>query len=230
MALAALSPSGPGSGSFALLRQAMVDSQLRVTKVTDEAVIRSMRRVPREAFVPADRQALAYADDDVAIGKGRVMMQPVVLARLLSAVSPRYGDQALVVGAGLGYAAAVLADIGLGVTAVESDAALAAQAKEKLTIAGYPHVSVIAADASAGHVAGAPYDLILIDGAVEFIPDALVQQLAETGALITVLVETGVGRGVIGRKSSSGAFGTSPFMDAVVPVLPGFEKPRAFTF
>ncbi len=230
MVLAALAPVADASGSFEQLRQAMVDSQLRVTKVTDEAVIRSMRRVPREQFVPAGREAIAYADEDVPMGKGRVLMQPVVLARLLSAFSPRYGDRALVVGAGLGYASAVLADIGLAVVAVESDAGLAAQAKEKLTITGYPHVTVVAADAAAGHAAGAPYNLILIDGAAEHIPDALVQQLGDDGAILGVLIENGVGRGIVGRKSRSGGFGTSSFMDAVVPVLTGFENPKRFTF
>jgi protein-L-isoaspartate(D-aspartate) O-methyltransferase len=216
--------------NYPQLRQAMVDSQLKVTKVTDEGVIAAMNRVPRELFVPPDRQAMAYVDENLAFAPGRVIMQPVVLARLMSAASPRWGDKALVVGAGLGYTAAVLADIGLAVTALEGDAALATQAKAALEQAGYPHVDVQHADPLTGYAAAAPYDLILLDGAVEVIPDAIVNQLAETGTLIAVLVENGVGRGVVGRKSSNGEFGATPFMDALLPVMPGFQKPRTFSF
>jgi protein-L-isoaspartate(D-aspartate) O-methyltransferase len=216
--------------NFPQLRQAMVDSQLKVTKVTDAGVIAAMNRVPRELFVPADRQTMAYVDETLALAPGRAIMQPVVLARLLSAGSPRWGDKALVVGAGLGYAAAVLADIGLAVTAIEGDAALAAQSKVALAQAGYPHVDVQTADPAAGYAAGGPYDLILFDGAVEVIPEALVDQLAETGTLLAVLVENGVGRGVTGRKSGNGEFGATPFMDALLPVMSGFQKPRTFSF
>jgi protein-L-isoaspartate(D-aspartate) O-methyltransferase len=216
--------------NYPQLRQAMVDSQLKVTKVTDEGVIASMNRVPRELFVPADKQALAYVDENLSFAPGRVIMQPVILARLLSAATPRWGDKALVVGAGLGYAAAVLADIGLTVTAIEGDATLAAQAKSALEQAGYPQVAVQNADPLAGYAASAPYDLILLDGAAEVLPDALTDQLAETGAVIAVLVDNGVGRGIVGRKSPNGEFGTTPFMDALLPVMPGFQKPKSFSF
>ncbi len=216
--------------AFAELRRAMVSSQLRVTKVTDDAVVRSFGRIAREQFVPPARQAFAYADEKVPLGKGRWLMQPLVLARLLSAASPRLGDRALVVGAGLGYSAAVLADIGLSVVAVESDAEMAAAARHNLAITGYPHVEVVAAEATAGHAAHAPYDLILIDGAAEHVPDALIAQLAETGTLLGVISGQGAGKGFTGRKTKTGGFGLHPFMDALVDILPGFEKPKSFTF
>jgi protein-L-isoaspartate(D-aspartate) O-methyltransferase len=233
MVSAALSrDSGSLTGThtiFDQLRTAMVESQLRVSKVTDEAVIRAMRHVPRELFVPVGSAARAYVDEAVAIAPGRFMMQPVVLGRLLSAASPRAGDTALVVGAGLCYTAAVLAEIGATVFAVESDAALAASAETNLVRAGYSHVTVAAADATEGLAAHAPYNLIVIDGAVDFIPDALSAQLAEGGVLVGVVTENGVGRGVLGRKGKDD-FGFAPFMDAMIHSLPGFEKPKTFVF
>ncbi len=230
MSVTAMSDQTSAADSFAELRRAMVNSQLRVTKVTDEAVVRTFGRVPREMFVPQARQAFAYADEKVPLGKGRSLMQPLVLARLLSAASPRLGDKALVVGAGLGFSAAVLADIGLSVVAVESDAEMAATARLNLAEAGYPHVEVLAAEATAGHAARAPYDLILIDGAADHVPDALIAQLAETGTLLGVISDQGAGKGFTGRKTKTGGFGIHPFMDALVDVLPGFEKPKSFTF
>jgi protein-L-isoaspartate(D-aspartate) O-methyltransferase len=230
MALAAVAPMQTSPASqiheYALLRRAMVDSQLKVTKVTDEAVIRSMGRVARETFVPQDFAARAYADENVPLGAGRVLMQPIVLARLLSAVTPRYGDRALIVGAGCGYSTAVLADIGLTVTALESDVAIARKAADAVVDAGYPQVVSIT---DLGSAAG-PFDLILIDGAVEHIPETLIALLAPSGSLITVLVENQIGRGIIGRKSATGDFGVNAFMDALLPVLPEFVKPKSFSF
>jgi protein-L-isoaspartate(D-aspartate) O-methyltransferase len=234
MASAALSHDSAAltgaTATFDLLRTAMVESQLRVSKVTDESVIRAMRHVPREVFVPEGSAARAYVDEAVVLGRpGRFMMQPVVLGRLLSAASPRAGDKVLVVGGGLGYAAAVLADIGTTVFMVESDAALAAQAATNLVRAGYSYVTVMSAPAPEGLAAHAPYNLIVLDGAVDFIPDALSVQLAEGGLLVGVVNENGVGRGVLGRKGKDD-FGFAPFMDALIHVLPGFEKPVKFTF
>lgn len=207
---------------FAAAREAMVDSQLRPQGVTDPAVLAAMRRVKREKFLPSHTQPLAYVDRAVAIGDGRFLAAPGVLGQLLTQMVPTSGQRALVVGAGTGYSAAVLAAIGLEVTAIESDPGLAAAAREQ-------GVDVIEAPLASGNGKGAPYDLILIDGAVDHIPDAIVGQLAEGGRLGTAIVDRGVTRLVVGRKAG-GAFGTLSIGDAGVPALPGFSRPNAFTF
>ena len=199
-----------------LARRAMIDSQLRPEAVTDAAVLAAMGSVPRENFVPEAARPFAYFDRPLPLGSGRAMMPPAALGRLLSELAPRPGERALVVGAGTGYSAALLAEMGLEVTAIESDPALAAQAKA----AG---VAIAPSDK------GASYDLILIDGAVELIPDALGARLVDGGRLATALIDRGVSRLVIGR-SSGGVLGLRTIADAAVAPLPGFERPREFTF
>jgi protein-L-isoaspartate(D-aspartate) O-methyltransferase len=207
---------------FAAARAAMVECQLRPQGVSDPAVIETMGRIPREDYLPADTRALAYADRPVATGEGRFLVPPAVLGQLLTEMMPRRGQHALVIGAGTGYSAAVLAAMGLEVTALESGAAPASTAHR-------PGVVMAHGPLEAGFPSGAPYDQILIDGAVEYIPDAIIDQLADGGRLGTALVDRGIARLVVGRKVG-GAFGTLSIGDAGVPALPGFQRPRAFTF
>ena len=205
-----------------LARRAMVDSQLRPEAVTDRGVLAAMATVERERFVPDSHKALAYFDRPLPIGGGRTMMPPAALGRLLSELAPVAGERALVVGSGSGYSAALLAAIGLDVTALESDQALADAADQ----AG---VATKVGDLAVGWAADAPYDLILVDGAVEQIPAALIKQLSPRGRLGGALVDRGVTRLVVGRVSG-GALGLATISDADVAVLPGFARPRAFTF
>lgn len=207
---------------FAVARAAMVENQLRPLGVTDPAVLDAMRRVKRERFLPSHTRPLAYVDRSVAIGDRRFLAAPAVLGQLLTRMMPEPGQRALVVGAGTGYSAAVLAAIGLEVTAVESDSALVAAAREQ-------KVDVTEVELEAGDPKGAPYDQILIDGAVEYIPDAIIDQLADGGRLGAALLDRGVTRLVVGRKAG-GAFGYLSIGDAGVPALPGFSRPRSFTF
>jgi len=207
---------------FAAAREAMVESQLRPEGVTDPAVLDAMRKIPREDFLPSHNRPLAYVDRAVAIGGGRFLSAPAMIGQLLTQMMPERGQRALVVGAGSGYSAKVLSAIGLHVVALESDAELAAAARKL-------KVKIVEGPLEHGHAAGAPYDQVLIDGAVEYIPDALVDQLADGGRLGTALVDRGVTRLTIGRKSGN-AFGTLSVGDAGVPALPGFQRPRAFTF
>ena len=207
---------------FKMAREAMIESQLRPQGVTDPAVLHAMGSIEREKFLPKHTRPLAYADRAVAIGDGRFLAAPAVLGQLLTQMGPHTGQRALVVGAGTGYSAAVLRHIGLDVTAVETSPDLAAQARAN-------KIRVIEGSLEAGHAKKAPYDQILIDGAVEFIPDAVVEQLADGGRLGTALVDRGITRLIIGRKAA-GAFGYLSIGDAGVPALPGFSKPRAFTF
>ena len=212
--------------NFEHMRKAMIASQLRTTGTNDPAVLAAMGEVPRERFVPADRVALSYADALVPLGGGRELNNPMALGRLLTEAAPRNGERALVIGAGTGYAAAVLSRLVGPVIAVEDDPALAAAAREAL--AGYD-VILIEGSMTQGHGPHAPYDLILIDGAVEFVPQALIGQLADRGRLAAGIVEDGVTRLALGRRAGEG-FGMAAFTDAAAAILPGFKKARAFTF
>lgn len=200
----------------------MIDNQLRPVGVTDRAVLEAMGHVPREQFVPEDNRPLAYADRSLPLGGGRYMSAPAVLGQLLTQIAPQQGERALVVGAGTGYSAAVLAAMGCQVTALECSPELAARAREL-------KVRSVEGPLEAGHQAGAPYDLILIDGAVEHLPDAILGQLADGGRLGAALVDGGVVRLIIGQKVS-GAYGHFSIGDAGVAPLPGFTKPRVFQF
>ena len=207
---------------YAAARQAMVDSQLRPQGVSDPAVIAAMSLVPREQFVPGEQKPLAYIDRSVPLGEGRELPAGAVLGLLLTALAPVRGERALVVGAGTGSAAAVLKEMGIGVDALESSAALAGVARQN-------KVEIVEGALAEGLPKGAPYDIVLIDGAVEFIPDVLVEQLRDGGRLGGAIVDKGITRLVTGRKAGGG-FGYLTIADAATPVLPGFERPPAFVF
>jgi protein-L-isoaspartate(D-aspartate) O-methyltransferase len=207
---------------FSLARRAMVDNQLRPEGVTDRAVLAAMGGVERERFVPESARALAYFDRPLKLSGERTMMPPAALGRLLSELAPAPGERALIVGSGSGYSAALLREIGLEVVALESNDALAAAAEA----AG---IDTVVGDLSKGWAKAAPYDLVLLDGAVEEIPDTLIKQLGDGGRLAGALVDRGISRLIIGRVSG-GALGFRTIADADVDRLPGFERPRAFTF
>ena len=208
---------------YAAARQAMVDSQLRPQGVNDPAVIAAMSLVPREEFVPADQRPLAYVDGAVPLGDGRALPAAVVTGLLLTALAPMPGQTALVVGAATGYAVAVLAEIRIEALGLESSSALAAAAKKL-------RVRVAEGPLTEGYPRSAPYDFILINGAVEIIPDQLVDQLKDGGRLGGAIIDQGgVTRLFVGRKVGGG-FGFQSIADSATPVLPGFERPRAFTF
>lgn len=207
---------------FAVARAAMVESQLRPQGVTDPSVLDAMGSVQRECFLPPETRPLAYVDRAVAMGDGRFLPAPAVLGTLLTQMMLSPGQRALVVGAGTGYAAAVLEAIGLAVTALECSPKLAAAARAN-------GIQTVEGPLERGWKKGAPYDQILIDGAVETVPDAIVEQLADGARLGTALLDRGITRLIVGRKVG-GAFGYLSLSDAGVPALPGFARPKAFTF
>ena len=207
---------------FAAAREAMVESQLRPQGVTDPAVLAAMGTIERERFLPSHTRPLAYVDRAVSIGEGRYLPAPPVLGQLLTQMMPLPGQRALVIGAGTGYSSAVLQRMGVQVTALESASALAAEARKM-------GVEVVEGPLEAGWADLAPYEQILIDGAVDYIPDAIVEQLADGGRLGTAIIDRGITRLVIGRKAG-GAFGTLSIGDAGVPALPGFSRPKEFIF
>jgi protein-L-isoaspartate(D-aspartate) O-methyltransferase len=216
---------------YADARKRMVDGQLRPNKVTDLRLLEAMRDLPRETFLPRAVQARAYTDEDIPLPGGRSMLEPMVLARLLQLAAVRPGDRALVVAAGTGYGAAVLARIGARVTAIESDAALSAIARTALPAclpAGA--VRLESGAPSQGFPGAAPYDVVLIEGEVPEIPDALAAQLAEGGRLVAV-IGTGrrTGRAVLGQRVG-GSFSTTAVFDCATAPIPAFARAAGFVF
>lgn len=212
--------------NFESMRMAMVSNQLRTTAVNDVRVVDAMRAVPREEYVPAERAAVAYVDTLVPLGGGRLLNSPMATGRLLTEIEAQPGDRALIVGAATGYSAALLARLVSHVVALDEDAALIAKARA----VGLPaNVAVVEGSLAAGWATGAPYDLILVDGAVEQVPQTLIDQLADSGRLAAAVIERGVSRLSVGRKAG-GAFGMIAFVDAEAAPLPGFARPATFTF
>ncbi len=215
---------------YAAARLAMVDSQIRPNKVTDEAVLEAFLAVPRERFVPARLRGAAYVDDDLPLGGGRYMMQPMVLARLIQLAEIGREDSVLEIGCGTGYGTALLARLARSVVAVDSEVELARQAVARLRELAIDNATVVEAPLGIGHPGRAPYRVILCEGAVQRIPDAIANQLAEGGRLVCVLrPDSGPGRAVV-MTSVGGVLSQWPAFDAAVPLLPGFEAEPSFVF
>lgn len=215
---------------YAAARQHMIDSQIKTNKVTDPSVIEALASVPREAFVAEAQKNLAYIDRSVAIGAGRRMTEPMVLARLLQVAQLKLSDTALVVGAGTGYSAAILARLVKKVVALETAPELAERAKAILGAFGVGNCSVVPGDLTAGRPGDGPYDFILVDGAAEIVPEALTAQLADRGRLAVVIKEQGgVGRGTLFTRAD-GVVSQRAIFDADAEVLPGFTRPQRFVF
>ncbi len=217
-----------GSASaFATMRHAMVASQLRTNAVNDQRVVAAMARVPREDFLPADVRDLAYRDATIPLGGGRYANLPMATGRLLTEAYLTETDRVLLIGSATGYTAAVLAGIVGSVVAVESDPALLTKARSAL--AGTRNVEIVDAPLQAGHAAGAPYDVLIIDGAVESVPEALIAQVRPDGRVAAGIAEHGLTRLASGRKTEGG-FALVAFVDVECAVLPGFETPKPFRF
>ena len=218
---------------FSTARQKMVDGQVRPSDVTDIRIIDAMLAVPREAFVPENKRALAYMDLDLDVSEAgsakRFLIKPVVLAKMLQAAEIRETDRVLVVGCASGYAAAVIAQFAPDVTATESDYALAVKAGAVLAQNGCGNVSIRTAAAADGDAAGGPYDVIVLNGATEIVPERLYGQLRDGGRLVGVFAMSQPQRATIVSRSR-GDFGSRALFDAAVPVLPGMERLAAFVF
>lgn len=206
----------------------MIDSQLKPSGVISPRVSAAFHAVPREAFVAAGRRGLAYVDAPQPLGNGRELLTPLSLGLLLQHADAEPADKALVVGSGTGYSAAVLARLAGSVVALEADAGLAETARTAL--AASPNVSVVEGALEKGWAQGAPYSLILIDGAVEQLPPELIAQLAEGGRLLAIVIGSdGVSRAARG-VSHAGHLQLEPFAEAPGALLPSFGKAPAFQF
>jgi len=212
---------------FVAARTNMVDGQVRTSDVTDLRIIWAMQTVERERFVPAKLRDLAYVDFDMPIAPGRFLLKPRVFAKLVQAAAIRSTDRVLDVGCGLGYSAAVLANVAAQVVALEEDGELAAAAREAL--AGQRKVEVVTGRFVDGYPDAAPYDAIVLEGATEVEPDALLRQLSDGGRLVCILGAGPAAKAMLYTRSGDDA-GGRPIFDAAAGVLPGFSKPPAFAF
>lgn len=216
---------------FTAARMLMVNGQVRPNKVTDSRVLAAMRRLPRERFVPADRAALAYSDEDVPLGRDRYLVEPMVIARLVQIAAVQEGDRALVVGSGSGYGAALLAACGATVTALEQDPALIALARAVLPVVS-SGITLVEGPLADGWKATGPYDVILIEGAVPEIPPAVLAQLRRDGGRLVTVLKRGarVGQAVLCSAAGGGRVDPHPVFDCAIPVLPMLKAAPGFIF
>ncbi len=211
-------------------RNCMVDSQLRPNKVTDPRILEAMRAIPRERFLPAPLRSRAYLDEDVPLGGGRALMEPMVIARLIQLAAPTDGERVLVVGCGPGYGAAIIAACEADVVALEEDKALLALAHDALPSFA-PTVTLVEGPLAKGWPSGAPYDVILLEGAVRDIPASLGEQLRKTGGrLVTVRTGHGqTGKAVLAEPTDVG-LRAQPAFDCATPLIPSLLPEPGFVF
>ena len=214
---------------FEAARVKMVENQIRTTDVTSHSVLNAFFAVPRENFVPEKSKLLAYIDCDIEVAPGRFLMEASPLAKLLQLGAITKEDKVLDVGCGTGYVSAVLSLVAGQVVALESNEELAAQAKTNLAALGYNNVTVIGGDLEKGHASNAPYDVIFLNGSIEQLPQALLDQLGEDGRLITVIGYGHAARATVFIRER-GAFSENVFFNASIKPLPGFVKSKEFVF
>lgn len=217
---------------YAAARRHMVDSQILPNKVTDPRIIDSMATLPRESFVPENRRSTSYVDEALSVGDNRYLMEPMVVARLLQLAEPGEEDLALIIGCATGYTAAVLAGMIGTAVVVESNAAMAENASQILSDLGIDNVAVMEGALIEGYPKQGPYDVIVFDGAVPEVPQAIIDQLAEGGRLVAVVGggdDKTMGHVVIMTRYH-GVVSSTDMFQAGTPMLPGFETSAGFSF
>jgi protein-L-isoaspartate(D-aspartate) O-methyltransferase len=212
---------------FAAARRNMVDGQIRTADVTDLRLLWAFQEVPRERFVPSQSAGLAYLDFDLPVAQGRCLIKPRVLAKMLQAAGIAATDRVLDVGCATGYGAAILARAAARVVALEENAELARTARE--TLADWKNIETVSGPLVAGWSAAAPYDLIVLEGATEVVPEGLLGQLSDGGRLVCVLGGDPAAKAMLYVRSGKDVGGRAVF-DTAAPVLPGFVRPPAFAF
>lgn len=215
---------------YATARLNMVESQLRTNRVVDAPLIAAFEELPREQFVPESRRGFAYVDEDLPLGGGRYLMEPMVLGRLIQAAAIEPGDAVLDVAGATGYGAAILARLAASVVLLEPDGALAERAEAALEQLRVDNAVVVVGEPAEGYARQAPYEVIVVEGAVAELPPALLEQLAEGGRLVAPLLEEpGLCRAVLARKDG-GMVSRRVLFDCSTPVLPGLEPRPGFVF
>ncbi len=221
--------------NFVRQRQAMVDGQVRVNDVTDPRIIAAMLEIPREKFVPKGKMELSYIDENLLIrnanadGPARYLMEPMVLAKLVQALEIASTDHVLDVGCATGYSATLLGRIAQTVVGLEENEQLAVSATQIKTGLGARNVKIVTGPLVKGYRQDAPYDVILIEGSVEFIPEALTIQLKNGGRLIAVVGSGRSAKAMLHLRSGD-VVSARPVFDAAIPPLPGFTRPPQFVF
>ena len=214
---------------FARARDLMVETQVRTNDVTDQRVLHAMRTLPRERFLPAQRRALAYADLEVEVAPGRTLMRPRDLSKLIQALAPAAGERALEIAGATGYGAAVLALCCKDVVALDPDPNLSFAAQAAFEASGLANTKTASTAAALGWADGAPYDVIMVSGSAEIVPDAWLGQLAPGGRLGVIVRNGAAGSARIYTRSGDAVAFRAVF-DAAPPVAPGLERPAAFAF
>ena len=215
---------------YAASRFNMVESQLRTNKILDHAILEAFETLPRERFVPAALRSIAYVDEDIEIAPGRYLMEPMVLGRLLQAAAPQAHETALDVGCGTGYATMMLGRLAATVVGLESHPELVGEARRILTELEADNTAIVKGPLTEGYAKQAPYNVILLNGAVAEVPYAIREQLADGGRLVAVIRDSaGIGRATLMQRTGDVVSGRVLF-DAAVPQLPGFERAPAFVF
>lgn len=215
---------------YAAARLNMVESQIRANNVTDPPVVDAFMSVPREMFVPKTMRGVAYVDEDLSLGDGRYLIEPMVLARLvqLGQVGPE--DLVLDVGSATGYSTAVLARLAAAVVGVEADEQMVQAATANLGQLGIDNAVFVRGPLEAGYAKQAPYNVIIFQGAIDEVPPAIAAQLAEGGRLVAVVRQPrGMGLGTLFMREHGTLSGRAAF-DAATPLLPGFARKPAFVF
>jgi len=220
----------PKNMDFAAARLNMVESQLRTNRVVEPRLVEAMASVPREAFLPSHLRTIAYVDEDIALGDGRALMEPMVFARLVQSAQLAPGTRVLLVGSGCGYGAAVLAHMGVQVTALECDTKLAAAARAACAANGAASVTTVEGPLEAGWPAAAPYDAVLFEGGISDLPPAYAAQVGEGGRLLGVVTPPErQGKATIWQKFA-GSLTARTLFDAATPLLPGMAREPGFVF
>lgn len=214
---------------FATVRTAMVDGQIRPSDVTLYPVIEAMLSVPREDYVPEALREVAYIGDHLPIGENRVVLDARVMGKMLETLAIQPTDLVLDIGAGLGLSTALIAHLAEAVVAVESDEAMAKEAEGLLAAHDVDNAVVEVGPLSEGAPKHGPYDVIIVEGGMGQVPDALVDQLKIGGRMAAIMMDGALGRCMLGLKTANGMNWRWSF-DAAAPVLSGFEKRSAFSF
>jgi protein-L-isoaspartate(D-aspartate) O-methyltransferase len=215
---------------YAAARYKMVENQVRTNRVTDPLVIAALSGLPREMFLPDRLKGIAYVDEDIPLGEGRYLIEPLATALMLQTAEIERGDKILDVACGTGYMAAAAARIAGSVIALEEDPILAKRARQTITDLGILTVEVVEGRLVDGYPTEAPYNVILFGGAIAEVPPAILDQLAEGGRLVAIIVgEHGVGRGTVFYRVA-GSISRRIAFDSSVPMLQAFAPTSQFRF
>lgn len=216
--------------NYTAARHNMVENQIRTNRITNNAVVAALESVPREVFVPKQLRGVAYLDEDIDLGGGRYLLEPLVFAGFLQAADIKPGDVVLDVGCATGYSAAVLARLASTVVALESDSELAVRAGALLAGLAVDNVAVVSGPLVEGDATHGPYQVIVVEGAIPQVPDKLLHQLADGGRLIAVVTaESGMGRATLVSRIGE-VFSTRVVFDASIHALPEFHRRPSFVF